>query len=270
VGVGAGGTAGHLLGRPALGDTARADARDTAGVRSAEARRKDLESGSRASEIDAARADVNEKRAAVTLAEKELSRRAELLQKKVGSQEEYDRARAERDRAAAALKASSERLDLAREGFRRWQTEQARTEVSRAESVLKQSESVAREAEIRAPADGVVLHRIAEPGLLLGPSQPGIVMAFADRLFVRVFVPETKLGKVKQGQAAEVSVDSFPGKTFPAKVTEISPDPEFTPKQVETKTERVNLFYGAKVDLEKGWQEPLVPGQPATVIIRIP
>jgi len=260
--------AGDVLLRLDLGETAIAVERDAQGVKSAEARAQDMMAGSRQSEIDAAQADVNEKRAAATLADKELVRRASLLEKKVGSQEEYDRARADRDRAGAALKASLERLELSREGFRRWQTEQARTDVKRAESVLKQSESVAREAELRAPADGVVLHRIAEPGLLLGPGQPGLVLAFADRLFVRVFIPETKLGKVKQGATAEVAVDSFPGKTFPARVTEISPDPEFTPKQVETKTERVNLVYGAKVDLDKGWQEPLVPGQPATVTVR--
>ena len=64
-------------------------------------------------------------------------------------------------------------------------------------------------------------------------------------------------------------MDSFPGKSFPAKVTEISPDAEFTPKPVETRGERVNLVYAAKVDLDAGWDEPLVPGQPADVTVRV-
>jgi hypothetical protein len=64
-----------------------------------------------------------------------------------------------------------------------------------------------------------------------------------------------------------VTVDAFPGEKFPAHVTEISPDPEFTPKPVETKSERVNLVYAAKVDLDRGWKEPLVPGQPADVAV---
>jgi HlyD family secretion protein len=67
--------------------------------------------------------------------------------------------------------------------------------------------------------------------------------------------------------AATVRVDAFPGMEFPARVTEISPDAEFTPKPVETKSERVNLVYSAKVDLDRGWKEPLVPGQPADVTI---
>ena len=92
-------------------------------------------------------------------------------------------------------------------------------------------------------------------------------MAFAGRLYVRAFIPETKLGRVRQGMPAQVSVDAFPGKLFPAHVTEISPDAEFTPKPVETREERVNLVYAAKVDLDAGWAEPLVPGQPAEVTI---
>ena len=155
------------------------------------------------------------------------------------------------------------------EGFRRFQKEQASSDVKRAETVLKQSETVARESEIRSPADGVVLHRMAEPGLLLGAGQPALTIAFADRLYVRTFVPETKLGRVRTGLAAQVTVDAFPGKTFAARVTEISPVAEFTPKAVETREERVNLVYAAKVDLDRGWAEPLVPGQPAEVTIQL-
>jgi HlyD family secretion protein len=141
--------------------------------------------------------------------------------------------------------------------------------VDRATVVLKQSESVARENEIRAPADGVVLHRMAEPGLLLAPGQPALTLAFGGRLYVRAFIPETKLGKVRQGSPAKVHVDAFPGRDFPARVTEISPDAEFTPKPVETREERVNLVYATKVDLDDGWTEPLVPGQPAEVVVDV-
>ena len=102
--------------------------------------------------------------------------------------------------------------------------------MGRAKNVLKQAETVALEAEVRAPADGVILHRIAEPGLLLSAGQPALTMAFADRLYVRTFIPEPLLGKVRSGMAATVHVDSFPGRSFPARVTEISPDAEFTPQ----------------------------------------
>jgi HlyD family secretion protein len=261
--------AGDLLVRLDLGETALAVARDVEGVKSAEARVNDLAAGNRRPEIAAAEADVNDKRAAVTLARKEFERQDSLLLKKVGSQQDADVARTNVERASAALKASQDRLELMREGFRTFQKEQARADLERARSVLTQSQTVAKEGEIRAPADGIVLHRIAEPGLLVGPGQPALTLAFANRLYVRTFIPETKLGKVRPGVAASVTVDAYPGRRFPARVTEVSPDSEFTPKPVDTREERVNLVYGAKVDLDAGWNVPLFPGQPAQVTVRI-
>ena len=260
--------AGDLLVKLDLGETALAPERDARGLQSAEARFNDLKVGSRSAEIAQADADLADKKAAVELARRELERQETLLSKKVGTQSDTDTARTTLERAVANAKMASDRLELLREGFRRYQTEQARADVSRAQTVLKQSESVAREAEIRAPADGVVLHRMAEPGLLLGAGQPAVTMAFADRLYVRTFIPETQLGRVRMGSPAEVSVDAFKGRTFPAKVTEISPDAEFTPKPVDTSRERVNLVYAAKVDLDAGWNAPLVPGQPADVRVK--
>jgi HlyD family secretion protein len=260
--------AGDLVARLDLGETALAPERDARALQGAEARFQDLKVGSRAAEIKGAEQEVADRRAAVELAKPELERQEILLSKKVGTPRDVDVARTNLERAQANLKMSEERLVLAREGFRQHQTEQARADVGRAQTVLKQSESVAREAEIRAPADGVILHRMAEPGLLLGAGQPAVTMAFADRLYVRTFVPETQLGRVRSGSPAEVTVDAFPGKTFPAKVTEISPDPEFTPKPVDTPRERVNLVYAAKVDLDAGWNASLVPGQPAEVRVK--
>jgi HlyD family secretion protein len=260
--------AGDLLVKLDLGETAIAVERDRRALESSRARYDDLAAGSRAAEIKAAEEEVADRRAAVALARPELDRQLALLAKKVGTQREVDVARASLDRAEANLKISLERLRLAEEGFRKYQTEQARFDVERAQSVLKQSETVAKESEIRAPADAVVLHRIAEPGLLLGPGQPALTLGFADRLYVRTFIPETQMGRVRSGQAAEVTVDAFPGRRFPARVTEISPNAEFTPKPVETRRERVNLVYAAKVDLDGGWNDPLVPGQPAEVWVR--
>ena len=260
--------AGDLIARLDLGEMALAVERDQRGLESSKARFEDLRAGSRAAEIKAAEEEVVDRRAALDLAKPELKRQQILLSEKVGIPRDVDVARTNVERAAANLKMSEERLRIAREGFRRYQTEQARADVSRAETVVKQSESVAREAEIRAPADGVILHRMAEPGLLLGPGQPAVTLAFSNRLYVRTFIPEPQLGRVRAGSLAEVTVDAFPGKVFPAKVTEISPDAEFTPKPVETARERVNLVYAAKVDLDAGWNAPLVPGQPADVRVK--
>ena len=259
--------AGDLLVRLDLGETSIAVEREQAGLRSADARVSDLEAGSRNAEIAAAIAEVGDRKAAVELASKEHERQAALLANGVSTQRDYDLARPELDRARAALKVSEERLALAREGFRRDQTAVARADAARAAALLKQSLIVAQESEIRAPADGIIVHRLAEPGQLVAAGQPALTLAFADRLFVRTFIPESKLGKVTMGMPASVTVDAFPNRTFPARITEISPESEFTPKAVETKTERVNLVYAAKADLDRGWKEPLVPGQPAEVTV---
>jgi HlyD family secretion protein len=261
--------AGELLVRLDLGDTAIAVQRDEQAYLSAEANYRDYVEGSRPPEIQAAEADVADKEAKLTLARRELERQRSLLETKVGTQQDFDAAKTAAESAEAALKSSREQLKLAREGFRKFKTQQARHDMDKAQSVLRQSEVLAAEAEIRAPADGVILHRIAEPGLLLSPTQPALTMAFADRLYVRTFIPETDLGKVRTGLPATVSVDAFPGRTFPAHVTEISPTAEFTPKPVDTKSVRVELVYAAKVDLDRGWKEPLVPGQPADVTVAI-
>jgi HlyD family secretion protein len=257
--------AGDVLVRLDLGETTIAVEREQAGVRSAEARVDDLQAGSRGTEIAAAEAEVVDRRAAVQLAMKESERQAFLLESNVAAPRDYDLAKTELDRAKAALNASQQRLALARDGFRRNQTAVARADADRAAAMLKQSEVVAREREIRAPADGVIVHRLAEAGQLIAAGQPAITMAFANRLYVRTFIPESGLGKVKMGASARISVDAFPGRAFEARITEISPDAEFTPKSVETKTERVNLVYAAKADLVHGWKEPLVPGQPADI-----
>src|SRR5262249_15884938 len=194
--------------------------------------------GTRRQEIRAAEAEVADRQAAVALAQREVQRQEFLMSKNVGIERDYDRARTELDRAAAAARISEEKLALTIDGFRRWQTEQARSDVERAQSQLRQSETVARESEIRAPSAGVVLHRLVEPGQLLAAGRSGMTIAVTNRLYVRTFVPETKLGLVRHGQHATVLVDAFPDQTFGATVTEIAPDAEYTPKAVETKAER--------------------------------
>jgi HlyD family secretion protein len=259
--------AGDLLVRLDLAEIALAPERDAHSVRAAEARVRDLASGSRDGEVAAADADRRDRIATLALAREELARQQSLRSKRVGTQRDLDRATSDVARAQAAVDGATERLRLTEEGFREWQTRQAEAELGRARRIKAQSDIVVREAELRAPSDAVVLHRLVEPGALLGPGQSAVTLGLEARLFVRTFIPEPRLGQVRQGQAVQVRVDAHPDQTFPARVTEISPTAEFTPKAVETRAERVNLVYAAKVDLDAGWKAPLVPGQPAEVLV---
>lgn len=259
--------AGDVLVRLDLAETALAPERDAQAVSAAEARVQDLASGSRSAEVAAAEAERRDRQAALSLAKEELARQQLLRSRKVGTQRDLDRAVSDVSRAEAAVDAATQRLRLVEQGFRQWQTRQAQAELGRARRVKEQSDIVVREAELRAPSDAVVLHRLVEPGALLGPGQAALTLGLESRLYVRTFIPEPQLGRVRQGQAVQVSTDAYPDRTFSARVTEISPTAEFTPKAVETREERVNLVFAAKVDLDAGWNAPLVPGQPAEVLV---
>ena len=261
--------AGDLLARLDLGEIALAPERDAQAVAAAQARVRDLSSGSRDAEVAAAEAERTDRLAALSLAKEELARQQLLRSRKVGTQRDLDRAQADVARAQAAVDVATQRLRLVRQGFRKWQTRQAEAELGRAQQVKAQSDIVVREAELRAPSDAVVLHRLVEPGALLAPGQPALTLGLQERLYVRTFVPEPRLGLVRQGQQVQVVVDAYPDRSFGARVTEISPTAEFTPKAVETREERVHLVYATKVDLDDGWEAALVPGQPAEVIVEL-
>ena len=125
------------------------------------------------------------------------------------------------------------------------------------------------EAELRivAPAAATVITKAAEPGELMSPGKPLVVLGDLERPYLRVYLPERDIGKVKLGDAARVYVDSFPGRTFDAVVTEVANKAEFTPKDVHMPDERVTLVYSVK--LEIGNPQGLAkPGMPADALIR--
>ena len=149
--------AGDVLIRLDLGETNLSVARDQSQVAAAEARVRDLEAGSRSSEIAAAEADVRDRKAALSLAEKELQRQQFMLERKVGTARDVERATTEVERLKANVSGSESRLTLLREGARRNQVQQAQDDVKRAKTVLEQSQTVVNEGELRAPADAIVV-----------------------------------------------------------------------------------------------------------------
>jgi HlyD family secretion protein len=119
---------------------------------------------------------------------------------------------------------------------------------------------------LAAPFDGVILVRQAELGEVTSSGTPVVTLADLDHIWVRVYLPETDLGRVRWGQDVTVKTDTFPGKNYRGKVSFISSEAEFTPKSVQTEKERVTLVYRVKVDVENPGHE-LKPGIPADVFI---
>ncbi|OPZ86699.1 MAG: putative multidrug resistance protein EmrK [bacterium ADurb.Bin429] len=110
--------------------------------------------------------------------------------------------------------------------------------------------------------------RNVEPGELVTPGQPIVRVAELRQVWLRVYVPEPQMGRIKLGQRAEITTDTYPTKRYAGTVIEIAQQPEFTPKNVQTKGERVKLVFGVKIAIENPEQE-LKPGMPADAVIRV-
>jgi HlyD family secretion protein len=225
-----------------------------------------LQAGSRPEEIRKARADVEATRADAINAEQTFRRTQELVAERFVAQQQADNAKAALDAAQARLKAAEEALQLVLLGPRREDIAAARAtlEAYQAASALAQRQLA--EGSLYAPADGVIEKRILEPGDMASPQKPAVTLSLTDPLWVRAYVAEPDLGKLRIGSQAQVTTDSYPGKNYRAWVGYISPTAEFTPKSVETREVRTALVYQVRVFVCAPDDE-LRLGMPATVAV---
>lgn len=260
--------AGDLLARVAAEELDAAVLRDQAGLDSAEARRLELDRGTRSEQIAQGEARLRDAQAALRLAEENLGRTQNLVAGRVLSQAELDRATAERDRAAAAQNLQTKALAELRAGARLEQRQVGGAEARRARAVLHQSRVQAGFTEVRAPFDGVVTHRLREPGSVIGAGQPVLTLARLDQLWVRIYLSQPQQSLARLGSAVSVEVPG--GRILEATLDEVAAEAEFTPKMVESREERVNLVYPARVNLPLGWDKGLIPGQAVDVRLGAP
>jgi multidrug resistance efflux pump len=206
--------------------------------------------GPRAEQVEAARAEVRQGRERLRLLE-------------AGPRvDQVEAARAE-------VQVMRERLALLEAGPRPGQVDAARAQVVQAEGALAQSRARLADLRLDAPMDGVVLRKNLEPGATAGPGAAIVTLVDPSDLWLRAYVAETDLGRVRVGQAARITVDAFPGRSFEGRVTEIASRAEFTPRNVQTPKERVNLVFRVKIVI----LEPdgrLKPGMPADAVLVTP
>jgi HlyD family secretion protein len=122
---------------------------------------------------------------------------------------------------------------------------------------------------LTAPFDGVLAVRTAELGQLAGPGVAIFTLDDLDHPWLRAYINEPDIGRVRLGQAVDVSTDAYPGKVYRGRISFISPQAEFTPKTVETHAERVTLVYRVRIDVDNPTHE-LLPGMPADATIPLP
>jgi len=222
----------------------------------------------RQTEIDRANlgvqlAQVNANRSTLDAAQQSVaSDHFDLAEKKV------DFARAEELAQRDAV--SQQVRDLARTAAHQSAATAARDEAlvaaARNDVALQLDETMLSYTELRAPFDGVIAVREAELGQLAGPGVAIFTLDELDHVWLRAYVNEPDIGRIRLGEAVDVSTDAYPGKVYRGRVSFVSPQAEFTPKTVETHAERVTLVYRIRIDIDNLTHE-LLPGMPADASI---
>jgi len=270
-----------------------------ADLAAAEARLLELKNGSRPEEIREAEAAVAAAQAGYTRAGNDWTRAQNLYGHGDISTALYDQYRNQWEGAEAVLKQARERQALVLAGPRREQIEAAEAQAERARAAIKTAEANRLEirrreqelplrraeidraranlalietqladTEISSPIDGVVLVKAAEPGEIIPAGMPVMTIGDLDRPWLRAYIRQTDLGKVRPGDRVKITTDSYPGKIYEGRISFIASEAEFTPKQIQTQEERVKLVYRIKIDVENPGHE-LKSNMPADAVIEL-
>jgi multidrug resistance efflux pump len=174
-------------------------------------------------------------------AQKAVSAQERLKLLQAGTREEDLRAADQRYLQAQA------QADMMQRGYRREDVESAKGKLAQAQAAVAELDARLREAELDAQADGVIETVSVRPGDLVPAGRIVMTMLEPSQLWVRIYIPETELGKVKLGQSVAVTVDSLGGREFTGRVQQINSDAEFLPRNVQTRDDREHQVFGAKV-----------------------
>jgi HlyD family secretion protein len=230
-------------------------------LNAAQARLDLMLAGSRVEDIERAKNQVAEAEASAKAAEADLKRIRQVFENGNATQKQMDDAQAQADRTAAAVAAARQTLQRLQQGNREEEIRLAQAELDQAQARLASIEKTLQDCTVEAPMDGVVTTRVREEGEYVGVGTPLLTLSRLDEVWLSVYVPETKMSQVKMGQTARVKLDgdeSF----YEGVITFVSPEAEFTPRNVQTPDERAKLVYRVKITL-KNPNGLFKPGMPA-------
>ncbi|RJR30572.1 MAG: HlyD family efflux transporter periplasmic adaptor subunit [Desulfobacteraceae bacterium] len=259
-----------------------------AAYQKAQAALDELLAGSRPQEIETAKASKSRAEADFTRWKSEFERQKSLHDQDIISSQDFEKTKASYqsaneklreageqlklvlegprkekiDQAREAVKQAKARLDLAREGPRKETIDRARAQLLQAKASLGMAETRLSYATVYSPLSGIALSENVEPGEYVAPGTPVVTVGDLKNVWLRAYINEPDLGRVKTGQPVKVFTDTYPGKAYQGKISFLASEAEFTPKTVQTTEERVKLVYRIKVDIANPNME-LKPGMPA-------
>lgn len=226
----------------------------------------ELEAGSRPQEIAATAAALRSAEADRERLRLDFARMRELRTKEVIADRDFESVQAQLGVAEARAAEAAERLKLVQEGPRVETIRQARARVDQARAAVDLAATLLANTRLATPLAGTVLSHNVEVGEFVSPGTPVVTVADTTHIWVRTYLDQPDLGRIRHGQKVRVRTDSFPGRDFEGTIAFIASEAEFTPKTVQTPKERVKLVFRLKVDVANP-QDELKPGMPADVIL---
>ncbi len=209
---------------------------------------------------------VNQAQAGLKGAKATLYRLNQLKENPVALQAQVNAAQAEYETAKANVQVAQAALDALKAGATEEEIAVAEAQVEQARRALASLEAQRELLTLTAPLSGLVLERVIQPGELAAPGATLLTIADLSQVTLTIYVPETAIGRVRVGQRVAVTVDTFPDRTFEGTVARIADEAEFTPRNVQTKEERVNLVFAVEVRIPNP-DGALKPGMPADAVI---
>jgi HlyD family secretion protein len=226
-----------------------------------------LEAGNRPEEIAQAEATVREREATVANSKSTFDRADELLKRAVGSRKTFDDAQAALREAEARLNSARESLRLMRAGSRVEDIDAGRAQLAEREAALQVAQRQLADADLLSPSRGVVLSRVREAGAIVAAGETVFVLSLTDPVWVRSYVSEVDLGRIKPGMEVSVRTDTPGTPLLKGRIGFISTAAEFTPKTVETRELRTALVYRLRI-IVNDTGDILRQGMPVTIAVQ--
>lgn len=233
-----------------------------AGKDAVDAQLKLMIAGARIEDINQAEQNLNQAKVNFETAEKDKSRMQNLYDSRSITKKQFEDAIARYDLMNAQYNAAQGNFNKAKKIFRQEEIEQARANLNKAIAGVDLLKKNIRDSYVISPINGFLVKTYVERGETVTPMSSLFKVADLDVVELVIYVSEDELGYVKLGQKAEVTIDTYNDKVYEGKVTYISPEAEFTPKNIQTKDERTKLVFAVKIEVPNKDYD-LKPGMPA-------
>jgi HlyD family secretion protein len=241
-------------------DSAKAD------LAQAQAQLDKTRRGFRVEEVAQARANAAQRAADLENAQVTLRRQQQLVAAGLVTHQQIDDAQARVHMSEAALAASREQLALELRGSRIEDIEAQEATVASTQARLEKAQTALADATLLAPSEGIISVRARELGAIVQAGQTVYTLTLNEPVWIRAYVSQPRLGRIKPGMPVKVTIDSMPGRQYDGTVGFISPQAEFTPKTVQTEQVRDDLVYRIRV-IASDPDNVFRQGMPVTVLI---